>query len=208
MERTDGTTEATAVWRVDLHPGQGRAAASVAQRLLGCTSQRDAGRRAASDSRRGGRKRPTDCGVEREQPEPRRRSDTSRPRRPPALGLWVRFKPGARNLFRGQDGRSLRIHRSGTRTSTCQPNAQLSAAPLAGVESETSAGWQPAEQSARRRQRVVERTRAGRRRPQFVGKIAPSSRARQRCQLHSRVGLHMGADTRGGGPRAIHAAAG
>jgi hypothetical protein len=39
-----------------------------------------------------------------------------------------------------------------------QPNAQLSAAPLAGVEGELAVGWRPQRQWASRRQRVVERT--------------------------------------------------
>jgi hypothetical protein len=117
---TDGGRRALAG---ESHPGQGRASGVSCTAGLGCTWERGAGRRAASDSRRGGLQRPTDCGVEREQPEPRCRGDTSLPRRPLALGLWVRMQPGVRNPFRGQNGRSLRPHLSGTRINTCQPNA-------------------------------------------------------------------------------------
>jgi hypothetical protein len=133
------------------NPGQERASGVSCTAGLGCTWERGAGRRAASDSRRGGLKSPTDCGVEREQPELRRWHSISQARRPPALGLWVRRQPAARNLLRGQDGRSLHDHLSGTRTSTCQPNAELSAAPLAGVEGEPGVGWLSPEQTARRR---------------------------------------------------------
>lgn len=49
-----------------------------------------------------------------------------------------------------------------------RPNAELSAAPLAGVESEPGVGWRPPQQTVRRRRGVVERTCPRRRRPQFA----------------------------------------
>jgi hypothetical protein len=46
----------------------------------------------------------------------------------------------------------------GAQRSGLPPNAELSAAPLAGVEGELAVGWRPLQQTARRRRRLMERT--------------------------------------------------
>jgi hypothetical protein len=63
----------------------------------------------------------------------------------------TRLCEGVRSCVRACSSNALR-------RASAPPNAELSAAPLAGVESEPGVGWRPPEQSARRRRRLVERT--------------------------------------------------
>jgi hypothetical protein len=74
-------TEAAVLWRVNRAQVIGRGSGVSCTASLGGTWQRVSG--AAGGERFTPRRAlcPTDCGVEREQPEPRRRGGTSRARR-------------------------------------------------------------------------------------------------------------------------------